>query len=109
MDENSIFSTDNSTYRKVVQWESDNNLRSYLSDRVFDVLEKLSKSGIVKEEYDSSFDEYPSRYILISEDYKKFKSYFLKNEKKISVIMEKYKAPIQADPFSNLDESDLPF
>ena len=64
---------------------------------------------IVKEEYDSSFDEYPSRYILISEDYKKFKSYFLKNEKKISVIMEKYKAPIQADPFSNLDESDLPF
>ncbi len=44
MDENSIFSTDNSTYRKVVQWESDNNLRSYLSDRVFDVLEKLSKS-----------------------------------------------------------------
>ncbi|MFW7433950.1 DUF4062 domain-containing protein [Vagococcus carniphilus] len=109
MDENSIFSTDNSTYRKVVQWESDNNLRSYLSDRVFDVLEKLSKSGILKEEYDSSFDEYPSRYILISEDYKKFKRYFLKNEKKISVIMEKYKAPIQADPFSNLDESDLPF
>ena len=108
MDENSIFSTDNSTYRKVVQWESDNNLRSYLSDRVFDVLEKLSKSGILKEEYDSSFDEYPSRYILISEDYKKFKRYFLKMKKDICYYGE-IQSSIQADPFSNLDESDLPF
>lgn len=91
MDENSIFSTDNSTYRKVVQWESDNNLRSYLSGRVFDVLEKLSKSGILKEEYDSSFDEYPSRYILISEDYKKFKRYFLKMKKRYLLLWRNIK------------------
>lgn len=111
MEETSIFSLDNSIYNKISQWETDNKLRSYLSDRVFDVLEKLSNKGILIEKYNNNFDEYPSRYILLSPDYKKFKRYLLKNEDRISSIMEKYKIPIQIDPFAGngFGESDLPF
>ncbi|WP_413141682.1 hypothetical protein [Enterococcus casseliflavus] len=111
MDETAIFSTDESFYRKVIQWESDNNLNSYLSDRVFDVLTKLSNKGILKEEYYNYLDEYSARYILQAHDYKRLKKFLLEKQDRISTVIEKYKMPVMVDPFAdnNLDESELPF
>ncbi|EIT1981347.1 hypothetical protein O3Q28_13475 [Enterococcus lactis] len=100
-----------SFYRKVIQWESDNNLNSYLSDRVFDVLTKLSNKGILKEEYYNYLDEYSARYILQAHDYKRLKKFLLEKQDRISTVIEKYKMPVMVDPFAdnNLDESELPF
>lgn len=118
-DETAVFPTSNYFQESVLDWEKERKIKPYLSNRVFNVLEKLEKCGILEADSYSDFNEYPDSYSLKKENYKRLKQIILHNTEKVEKVIANFKISELRDPFpvnkktseteKRFVEDDLPF
>lgn len=93
--ETTNFPMNNSPVNQVRKWEKERQIRAYLSNRFFDVADKLTDKGILTIKSSEYYAD--SYYSLNYEIYKQLKKLLFSNEENIENNIERYKLPLFDD------------